>query len=138
MFLFLRLIFISMLLSSCSSALKVEQLSPEYRDAKLTYFVENNGKKQRLDQIIASELQKNGINAISGYKSDRPAKFDILVVYEDRWKWDITNYLIYMRIDLRSPFTNVLLGTGSSYQTSLVRKSENEIINDIISGMFQK
>jgi hypothetical protein len=127
-----------MLLTSCAAALKVEQVSPEYRDAKLIYFVENNGKKQRLDQIIASELQKNGINAISGYKSDRPAKFDILVVYEDRWQWDITNYLIHMRIDLRSPSTNALLGTGSSYQTSMARKSENEIIKDIISGMFQK
>jgi hypothetical protein len=132
-------VFISMLLTSCSSALKIEPVSPEYRDAKLIYFVENHGQdKRRLDQIIASELQKNGMNASSGYKSDRPAKFDILVVYEDRWQWDMTNYLIHMRIDLRSPTTNILLGTGSSYQTSLARKQEDEIIKDILSGMFTK
>jgi len=115
----LGVVFISILLASCSSALKVEPLSPEYRTEKLIYFVENHGlDKRRLDQIIASELQKNGMNASSGYKSDRPAKFDILVLYEDRWQWDITNYLIHMKIDLHSPTTNVLLGTGSS-QTAL-------------------
>jgi len=43
-----------------------------------------------------------------------------------------------MRIDLRSPKTNVLLGTGNSSQTSLARKPENQIIEEIVSGMFKK
>ena len=132
-------VFILMFIISCSTALKVEPVSSEYRKSTLNYFVENHGQdKRRLDIIIANELQKYGINATSGYMSDRPADTDILVVYEDRWQWDMTNYLIYMRIDLRSPKTNVLLSTGSSYQTSLARKSEDEIIKDIILGMFAK
>jgi hypothetical protein len=132
-------LFFSILIASCSSALKIDPVSSEYRSSKLIYFVEHHGQdKRHLDQTIASELQKIGLNASSGYKSDRPAKFDILVVYEDRWQWDMTNYLIHMRIDLRSPTTNVLLGTGSSYQTSLARKPEDEVIKNIISGMFNK
>ena len=132
-------LFLSTLIASCSSALKIDPVSSEHRSSKLIYFVENHGQdKRHLEQIIASELQRIGLNATSGYKVDRPAKFDILVVYEDRWQWDMTNYLIHMRIDLRSPATNVLLGTGSSYQTSLARKSEEEVIKNIISGMFYK
>jgi hypothetical protein len=133
------IVFILLFIISCSTALKVEPVSSVYRKPTLKYFVENHGKdKRHLEKIIASELQKNGIDATSGYISDRPSDIDILVVYEDRWQWDMTNYLIYMRIDLRSPKTNVLLGTGSSYQTSLARKSEEAIIEGIISGMFQK
>lgn len=130
---------ISILIASCSSALKIEPVSSEYRSPKLIYFVENHGQdKRHLEHVIASELQKKGLNVLSGYKDDRPEKFDILVMYEDRWQWDITNYLIHMRIDLRSPTTNVLLGTGSSYQTSLARKSEDDVIKNIIAEMFSK
>lgn len=128
-----------MFIVSCSSALKIEPVPLIYNQTKLIYFVENHGQdRRRLDQIITSELQKNGLHVSSGYKNDRPANFDILVVYEDRWQWDMTNYLIHMRIDFRSPTTNALLGTGSSYQSSLARKSENEIISDIVSGMLKK
>lgn len=135
----LSIIIISLFIVSCATALKVESISPEYNKVTLNYFVENHGNdKRRLDQVIAFELRKHGLNVASGYKSERPSEFDILVVYEDRWQWDITNYLIHMRIDLRSPKTNVLLGTGSSYQTSLARKNEENVISDIISGMFEK
>jgi hypothetical protein len=130
---------LAFIISACSTAFKVDPVSAQLRAPGLVYFVENHGQdKRRLDQIIASELKDKGITATNGFKSDRPAKFDVLVVYEDRWQWDMTNYLINMRIDLRSPTTNVLLGTGSSYQTSLARKAEEEVIKDIISGMFAK
>lgn len=127
----------SLVMSACSTALKIEPVSAQFKSPDLIYFVENHGQdKRRLDQIIVTELHKQGLNATSGYKADRPARFDILVVYEDRWTWDMSNYLIHMRIDLRSPKTNILLGTGSSYQTSLARKPEEEVISDIITGMF--
>ena len=130
-------VFITLSILSCSTALKVEPVPSEFRQITLKYFVENHGTdKRRLDKIIALELKSYGYDVSSGYKSERPAEFDILVIYEDRWQWDMSNYLIHMRIDLRSPETNVLLGTGSSYQSSLSRKGKNLIIKDIISGMF--
>jgi hypothetical protein len=129
--------FASLIISGCSTAVKIEPVPAQLKSSALVYFVENHGEdKRHLDQIIASELINRGMTASSGFKADRPGKFDILVVYEDRWQWDMTNYLIHMRIDLRSPTTNVLLGTGSSYQSSLARKSEKDIIKNIISGMF--
>ncbi len=133
----LKILIISLTISSCSSALKVNPIETQYRDSKLSYFVENHGKDRRhLDQMIATELRHRGLNASSGNQSERPDDLDILVVYEDRWQWDMTNYLIHMRIDLRDPNTNVLLGTGSSYQTSLARDDPDEIIRNIIAGMF--
>ena len=74
--------------------------------------------------------------AKSGYARARPTEFDVLVVYEDRWQWDMSNYLIFLRIDLRDPSTNVLLATGSSYQTSGARKPEHEVVAQVIGGMF--
>lgn len=124
---------------SCSTALNVDPVAAEYKQVSLKYFVENHGKdNRRLDKIIASELQNKDYNVTYGYINERPDDLDILVTYEDRWQWDMSNYLIHMRIDLRHPETNILLGTGSSYQTSLARKKEDVIIKKIISGMFGK
>ncbi len=133
----IRILFLALSLSACSTALKIEPVAVQYKAPNLAYFVENHGKdKRHLEQVIAAELKKRGLNATSGFHDQRPAKFDILVLYEDRWQWDMTNYLIHLRIDLRAPVTNVLLGSGSSYQTSLARESEDEVVRDIISGMF--
>lgn len=131
--------YISILLSivSCSTSLKIDSVPLVARQISLKYFVENHGSDQRgLDKLIAFELQSKGYDVSYGVKGKRPEGVDILVVYEDRWQWDMSNYLIHMRIDLRDPITNVLLGTGSSYQTSLARKTKDVIIYNIISGMF--
>ena len=135
----IRLLLILLFLSSCSSALMVEPVPLEYRKPSLKYYVENHGKdKRHLETIIAKEIQKHGMNVSTGSSPNaRPNNIDILVVYEDRWSWDMSNYLAYMRIDLRSPKTNVLLATGSSDQTSGARKSEEIIIQNIISEMFK-
>jgi hypothetical protein len=133
------LLVISLSVTSCVTALKVEPVSPQYRQVTLKYFVENHGADwRRLDKIIESELQDIGFTVSSGYKNDRPDQYDILVTYDDQWQWAIVEYLIHMRIDLRSPKTNVLFSTGSSYQSSLARKHERLIIQDILNGMFPK
>jgi hypothetical protein len=120
-----------------SSSLQTDPAPAEYRRADLRYFVENHGQDQRrLDQIIVRELGKRGLAATSGFSADRPEHFDVLVVYEDRWQWDMSNYLIHMRIDLRNPTTNQLLAMGSSYQTSLARKEPEAVIAKILTGMF--
>ena len=121
----------------CASALQTDPVPAEYRRAELRYFVENHGRDQRrLDRIIASELGKRGLTATSGFSADRPEHLDVLVIYEDRWQWDMSNYLIHMRIDLRSPTTNELLAMGSAYQTSWARKGPDTVIARILTGMF--
>ena len=122
---------------ACATALQTDPIPPELKDSSLQYFVENHGKDKRgLDQMIAREIRSRGLDAKSGSARVRPVEFDVLVVYEDRWQWDMSNYLILLRIDFRDPETNVLLATGISYQTSLARKPESKVIAKILEGMF--
>ena len=131
------LVALAFVVGCASSALQTDPAPDEYRRPELRYFVENHGQDQRrLDQLIARELGRNGLTATSGFSADRPEHFDVLVVYEDRWQWDMSNYLIHMRIDLRNPTTNELLAMGSSYQTSLARKEPEAVIVQILTGMF--
>lgn len=117
--------------------LESDPLPAGLRDANKLYFVENHGAdRRRIDQVIARTLRTRGFDARSGYSADRPERVDVLVTYEDRWQWDMANYLIFLRIDLRDPRTNVLLATGSSYQTSLARKATGGVVAQVIATML--
>lgn len=120
-----------------AKSLLSEPIAAEYRRPGLRVFVQNHGEDRRnLERVIAEQLSSKGLVVSSGLAADRPAEIDLLVVYEDRWQWDMSNYLIFMRIDVRDPMTNVLLATGSSYQTSLARKSPEAVIALIVPGIF--
>jgi hypothetical protein len=126
-----------LVLVACSSDLQTDSIPPEFRDSSLQYFVENHGNDPRgIDRMIAQGIRSRGLKAESGHASARPAEFDVLVVYEDRWQWDMSNYLIFLRIDLRDSETNVLLATGSSYHSSMARKTQGEVVRKILDAMF--
>jgi hypothetical protein len=84
------------------------------------FFVERHPKDERdLALLIADALREHGLNATSGSPSERPDQLDFLVTYEDRWQWDMRMYLIRLRINVRDPETQEILGYGESYQDSL-------------------
>ena len=122
---------------ACATALQTNAVPAEFNNSSVQYFVENHGAdNQGIDGIIAGQLRSRGLKATKGLASGRPAEFDVLVIYEDRWQWDMGNYLLFLRIDLRDPATNVLLATGISYQTSGARKAPGAVVRQIIDEMF--
>lgn len=121
----------------CATSLETDPVPSTYRNESQVYFVENHGEdKRRMDQMIAARLEHWGVQTSSGYQADRPEEFDVLVVYEDRWQWDMSTYLIDLRIELRDAKTNAPVATGHSYQTSLARKSPEEVVARVIDGMM--
>jgi hypothetical protein len=124
-------------LSGCATDFQAKPIPGEMRTSSKRYFVERHGQDERhLDATIAGELAKRGVVATSGTSAERPPDFDVLVTYEDRWQWDMSMYLLNMRIDLRDPKTNALLTTGTSMQTSLARKPPDEIIARLVAAFF--
>lgn len=95
--------------------------------------------ERRIDDMIARRLRRAGFEATSGPElADVPEGVTAIVSYEDHWQWDMSNYLIVLRIDFRDPDTHELLASGQSYRTSLDRKPPefmvDEIITQILSG----
>ena len=104
-----------------------------------TYYVIRHTKDVRkIDEIIRSEMQVMGLKAESGTLSSKPLDIGIIVTYEDRWTWDMSNYLLSLTIDLRDSKNNVLLATGQSYRTSMVRKSPEFMAREILESIFKK
>ena len=55
------------------------------------------------DTIIKQELEKYGIQSIIGKKGDSPEGFDLIVEYNDTWRWDFKKILDRLEIIFISP-----------------------------------
>ena len=50
------------------------------------------------DVVIKQELEKNGVHAEIGKKDDIPEGFDLIVLYNDTWRWDFKKLLDKLEI----------------------------------------
>jgi len=101
------------------------------------YVVHQPKDKLQINSMIANRLKRAGFEATAGMDaSGAPAEADAIVTYEDHWQWDMSNYLIVLRIDFRDPKTQELLASGQSYRTSLDRKPPEFMVDEIITAMF--
>ncbi|QNF32840.1 hypothetical protein HUW51_08880 [Adhaeribacter swui] len=53
--------------------------------------------------VIKNELEKTGITAIIGQKDDIPEGFDLIIMYQDTWRWDFKKVLDKLEIVFVSP-----------------------------------
>ena len=101
------------------------------------YVVHFAPDKRNLQNVIRDELKEMGFQADSGSESEIPNDIDAIVTYEDRWFWDISNYMIQLNIEIRNPKTNYPIAIGESIRTSMARKSPNEMAREVLESIFK-
>lgn len=104
---------------------------------KTYYVVHHEDDPRQIDLVISQKMGAMGLHHVSnGPENSIPEGTDVIVLYEDRWMWDMTNYLIMLKIQFRDASNNLLLARGQSYRTSLVRKSVEEMVQETLAGIF--
>lgn len=103
-----------------------------------TYFVVRHANDPRqIDVIIAGEMKAMGLHDVSsGPEDEMPAGTDVVVRYEDRWMWDMTNYLLMLKVQVRDASNDILIARGQSVRTSLVRKSVQAMVQETLVAIF--
>jgi hypothetical protein len=102
---------------------------------KTIYVVRSAQDDRGVYITIAEQLRKLGYSVSTGPASPVPANTEAVLSYQAQWQWDITMYLLDLRITLRNPATDALLGSASSYHTSMTRKSTEEMVSEVLSGL---
>ena len=102
------------------------------------YVVKFGPDKRGINRLIMDQLQIMGYEANTGSESLAPKDVGVIVTYQDYWRWDITMYMIELKIFFREPETQKLLALGNSYHTSLTRKSSEEMVSEVLSNIFSK
>lgn len=126
--------------SGCANQELIADVDPSANLSTLnTFYVVRLPTDERgVEQLIAAELNAIGKNATSGSSLEPPGPVDAVVTYEDSWMWDITMYMIELRVDLQDPVSEYKFATGRSYRTSLVRKSPEEMVKEVLGKIFDE
>jgi hypothetical protein len=65
------------------------------------------------DIVIKEELEKYGIVAEIGKKGDSPEGFDVIVEYQDTWRWDFKKTLDKLEIVFISPLGDTVMSRST-------------------------
>ena len=104
-----------------------------------TFYVKKLGPDGRgINKLISDKLVYMGYKSTTGLGVDIQSNVDIVVDYADKWMWDITMYMKELTITFRDPKTDVPLGSGNSFHGSLTRKSPKEMVDEVLTNIFNK
>jgi hypothetical protein len=137
----LLLLCLGVVLSSAGCAINraTATVSPdsEMANTKSFYVVRQVEDTRGIEKLISDSLLKRGYLAKSGDQLPKaPAGTDVVVTYNDRWMWDITMYMVELTVTFRSPENNFPMATGNSYHTSLTRQSPQEMVDEVLTNIF--
>jgi hypothetical protein len=90
-----------------------------------------------VEKLIAQELSRMGFQAVHGPVMPTNYTFDAIVEYQDKWMWDITMYMIELRVQVLDPNSRFKMASGQSYRTSLARKSPPEMVKEVLTEVFK-
>lgn len=125
-------------LTGCSQNLAARVLPGADVGAEKTYYVVRHERDTRqIDLVVRDTMRAMGFRQVtSGLEGVMPPTVDIVVQYEDRWMWDMTNYLIMLKIQFRDRSSNTLLARGRSYRTSMVRAPVEVMVREALEAIF--
>lgn len=105
---------------------------------KSVYVVRIPADNRGVNKIIATRFEEQGITATTGDREKAPDDIDAVVTYIDKWMWDITMYMLELTIVIRNPDSDFPLAKGNSLHTSLTRKSPKEMVDEVITNIFNE
>src|SRR5580658_10163236 len=85
-----------------------------------------------IDQIIARELRKRGYDAIAGSQQQMPDNAQLVIVYNDRWDFDFTYYMIELDLSVNTARTENLLATARYFQPSVTGHSALDMVDKVL------
>lgn len=100
-------------------------------NVKVFYVKKYSDDTRDTNSVIQDKLVEMGFQV-----SETETDVDAIVTYVDKWFWDITMYMVELTITLRDPKTDFPLATGNSYHTSLTRKSQKGMVDEVLTNIF--
>lgn len=131
------LVTITLALTACMSNLEAKKMPGTDLSATKTIYVQKlTTDEHGVDQLIANQLTRMGFTASNGASEAPMPPVDAIVTYQDKWWWDITMYMLQLSVQIRDGQTRMVLATGRAMHTSLVRKSPEEMVEQVLAEIF--
>ena len=99
------------------------------------YHVVQN-EKADVATALQQDLYARGNTVTYGPEANTPPAAEAKVMYHDKWMWDMTMYLIEVKIEMVDARSGALLASGRSYRTSLARKPVDVMVKEVMDRIF--
>ncbi|MEJ2154622.1 MAG: hypothetical protein P8X96_04755 [Desulfobacteraceae bacterium] len=110
--------------------------TPDLTQVRSFYVVHNKDDTGGLDKVIQQAFQQMGFEAAIGDAGRIPGDPDAIVTYEFQWFWDLSTYLLMLKVIVREPDTQWPIAMGESVRPSLARKSPDKMAFEILAPIF--
>ncbi len=124
--------------SGCANRAVVDR-HPSFsiENIRTLHIKNSDGGGDELIPLITTKLNELGYTNVT-FGDEVPLDADAVLTYRDKWMWDITMYMIELTITVRDKDSWIPLATGNSMHTSLTRKSEEEMVEEVLTNIFTK
>lgn len=108
----------------------------DLRTVRSIYVVRFEPDTRGVNGLIANDLRARGFQATTGDAIDRPPDVDAVLSYRDRWRWDISMYMLALDVTVADARTRQQLASGQSYRTSLGRLSPEGMVQEVMDTIL--
>lgn len=132
--------FLALLLGGCATSKRSSTVAPDVDISSLqSFYVRKLPADERgVQNLIVAQLQEMGFTATTGASDEPLQPVDAIITYEDRWMWDITMYMLELKVKVIDPANEFPLAEGYTFRTSLVRKTPEEMVAEVLNEVFKK
>lgn len=129
-------------LSGCATShnVTVGQLG-EHKKITTAALVSGDGNSADMDSEIKQQLLAYGVTSTPNLPAGtrQTSNVDVIVSYDDVWRWDLVMYLQSLTVNLFDGQTGNLLATGN-WKNSLAHGFHNsrDVIKELLDDMFAK
>jgi len=136
----LLLSFLASFVSACSVNKAEATLYPDQtlKGVDSFHVVKIAADDRGVDQLIVNKLESLGKTVTSGTKDQSPEGVDAVVTYIDKWMWDITMYMLELTVVFSNPESDFPIAQGYSMHTSLTRLSPEEMVDEVITNIYNE
>ena len=131
---------LSFLISGCastfSSSFKIHEA--DITKLKSFYVIKHEDDDRNTNVLIKDKLVKMGYKASTGQRANVPNDVDAVITYRDHWFWDITMFMLWLKVHIRTPQDGFPMARGESFRTSFARKSPEEMVNEVLEQLFKE
>jgi hypothetical protein len=125
------------LVAGCASTqTQVTEKGRSLKDVRRFFVLRNLKDNHGIDVRIVRALRARGFEAESGPITLLPDSAQAVVVYEDRWSWDFSDHMVYLKLGARDP-QSVFPYVSASYLKQVAFTTQvDEVVTLVVNELL--
>ncbi|HEY9248766.1 MAG TPA: hypothetical protein VIO38_06525 [Rariglobus sp.] len=124
-------------LAGCASTqTRVEEKGRSLKDVRRFFVLRNLKDNHGIDVRIVRALQARGFEAESGPITLLPDTAQAVILYDDRWSWDFSDHMVYLKLGARDPKAVFPYVTASYLKQVAFTTQVDEVIARVVGDLL--